>query len=102
MAKGGEATESNIKEAKHEAAVLLGSRLRWVARHGIRASRLASHKYAGPASLVSTSRVASDPESFIKGRSRSSSIVRPPSCDQIRSYSWRDSSLVGRGDHSMP
>ena len=35
------------------------------------------------------------PDRVIKGRSTSSSIVRPPSCDQIRSYSRR-ASVVGR------
>ena len=45
--------------------------------------------------------VASSAGSLISGRSISSSIVRLPSCDQIRSYSRRTSSSVGCGDQSM-
>ena len=79
------------------------SRLRLTARQLTSENSFAS-VYVGrrPRACVRISRVASEAGSLIKGSSTSSSIVRLPSCDQIRSYSRRACSSVGCGDQSMP
>src|ERR1700758_841095 len=88
--------------AKHDPSLLPCSRLRLTIWQMTSEDRFSSVKYAADMTFVRTSIVEREAMSLIKGSSVRVSMARPPSSDQIRSYSCCTSSYVGCGDHSTP
>ena len=92
--------KAHISETRSIAVALL--RLRLTIRQITSESRLRSVNRAGGTTSFRTSNLPSIAGSLNSGDSIRSSILRPPSRDQIRSYSSNACSCVGCDSHSNP